>query len=242
MTTNENLTQNGAANSFSRDDIKEQRSGDKVSYKALEKLTIELNSNETYKIPGKKYIHIRKVLFEKTAQRIEKRSPGICEECYPEYLIHPGRGFEPDGGTILLINENETQKDYTDFEPIYSCEMKKQGKEANKDKNNCGNAVERGSKNEMGFEDVCFGESIFPYTIYCWGYDFVKEYMHGKLAPMNHGGGYNKELLHDKKDGKKRTTFYLQIEPYTEEEIYNKALHMVEQVIIYYKEKYQNGE
>ena len=235
MTKEENLSKNGAAKSFTEEDKKQVSRGDKNAYSILEEIKDYLNSDETYKIKGKKVIHIKKLTFEKIYERIKKKTKS--SEYYAEYEKHPGRGFTPDGGVLLLINETETEDNFGDWDPLFCCEMKKQGKEENKNKNSCGNAIERGSKNIQGFEDACRGETIFPYIIFCWGYDFFKEYMHGKMSPMNHGGGFNKENLFDSPDGVKRSTFYLKETEYTKNELFEKSVDMIKKVMQFYKNK-----
>lgn len=231
----ENLSKNGAANSFTEKDKNETKRADKTAKQITEEIKNLVNGLNELKIPGKKIIHINKLKFSSIYSRLKKKTDYF--EDYDEYTKHEGRGFEPDGGVLLLIDENENETNFTEWEPVFCCEMKRQGKKENKDKNNCGNAIERGSKNIQGFEDACRGGEIFPYILFGWGYDFQKEYMHGKMSPMNHGGGYNKELLMNGRDGVMRATIYTKEEKWTEYEMLEKSLCMVKNVMRYYKNK-----
>lgn len=130
------------------------------------------------------YFEISKDIYlEDVATFLIKRGLRDAKSFDPE-VFSAKRRIIPDGAVLSISNANYQL-------PLFVGEMKHQGTNKKrisegKAKQAVGNAIERASKNMNLVKTLFKGSNVFPYTMFCWGDDFVdSETVRSKLIAMN---------------------------------------------------------
>jgi type II restriction enzyme len=148
--------------------------------------------------------------------------------------------MRPDGGILSLLDKEDRRY------PILIAEKKNQGTNdvralEGKSKQARGNAIERLGKNVIGFRTAMKTESIFPFVCFGDGCDFDDDSsILDRVVTIAQFGKLNTEHLHNQGSNNEfdRGTFYFRCSEWTESEMADLSIKIVEKSIYYYFSKY----
>lgn len=164
-----NKNQHKAKNLFSKEDDKLIYQAMALVQKYLEKrFPVELSQKDFF-IQHQKFITLEEVIQKINASKI--RNINTVEK-WTKNQKGTLRAFQPDGGVLTLRSNNNALVHYLIF-----AEIKRQGTndiraKEGKQKQAEGNAIERLGKNLSIIRSLFKYETITPYIVFCWGYDF----------------------------------------------------------------------
>jgi type II restriction enzyme len=146
--------------------------------------------------------------------------------------------MKPNGGILSILNKQET-----DAYPILISEKLHQGakdlrKPVGLPKQATKNAIERLSKNVIGFRVALLTESIFPFVCFGDGCDFADgSSILDRVVTIAMFGKLNTEYLHNV-GLFNRGTFYFKVEQWTSDEMFEKCYAIAKKSVYYYFSKY----